>query len=85
MIRGLLTFILVISLNIFYVYYFNSLKNNKTLVASFWSMCINLSSNLTAICFVKENWIIIPCCLGSFVGTYIGSKMMDSQKTSKDS
>jgi uncharacterized membrane protein YfcA len=57
---------------VFYVYYLQSVKNNKKIAASTWSTAINLSSSLAAIFFVQENWIVIPSCIGSFVGTYLG-------------
>lgn len=72
MIKGTTTFILVVLINVFYVYYLQSVKTNKKIAASTWSTAINLSSSVAAIFFVQENWILIPSCIGSFVGTYLG-------------
>jgi hypothetical protein len=75
MIKGLITFTLVTLVNIFYVYYLNSVKEDKPLVASLWSSGINLALSVSAIFYVQNHWIIVPSCLGSFVGTYIGAIM----------
>jgi hypothetical protein len=71
-INGFITFVLVVLINVFYVYYIQAIKNNNPLIASSWASCINLFSSIAAIYFIKDNWIIIPSCFGSFVGTYIG-------------
>ena len=74
--KGLVTFILVILVNIFYVYYLNAVKNDKPWLASAWSSLTNLSLSIAGIMYVQNNWIIIPSCIGSFIGTYIGIKLM---------
>jgi hypothetical protein len=75
MIKGTITFVLVVLINIFYVYYLKSIKDNKPFAASAWSASINFASSVSAIFFVQENWIIIPSCMGSFIGTYIATKL----------
>lgn len=81
MIKGIATFLLVVLINVFYVYYLQCVKTNRPLAASSWSTGINLASSLAAIFFVQENWILIPSCIGSFVGTYLG--MMLEKKLNK--
>jgi hypothetical protein len=73
--KGLVTFVLIVLVNVFYVYYLNSVKEDKPLIASLWSSGINLCLCVSAIFYVEDHWIIIPSCLGSFVGTYIGSML----------
>ena len=75
-IKSIITFVLVVSINVFYVYYVNAVRDNKPLIASTWSSLINLASSIAAIIYIQENWIIIPSCMGSFVGTYIGTKLI---------
>lgn len=80
MLKGLAVFILVILVNIFYVYYLNAVKEDKPWVASAWSSLTNFSLSIASILYVQNNWILIPSCIGSFLGTYIGIKMMNKNK-----
>jgi len=73
--KGLITLVLVALVNVFYVYYLNAVKEDKPLITSLWSSGINLALSTSAIFYVQEHWIVIPSCLGSFVGTYIGATM----------
>lgn len=80
MLKGIAVFILVILVNIFYVYYLNAVKDDKPWIASAWSSLTNLSLSIAGIFYIQNNWILIPSCIGSFVGTYIGIKMMNKNK-----
>lgn len=80
MLKGLAVFILVILVNIFYVYYLNAVKDDKPWVASVWSSLTNFSLSIASILYVQNHWILIPSCIGSFLGTYIGIKMMNKNK-----
>lgn len=71
-INWFITFVLVVLLNVFYAFYLKAVQTNKLVVASAWSSAINLSASIAAINYVTDHWIIIPSCIGSFVGTYIG-------------
>ena len=72
MLKGIITFVLVILINIFYTYYLHAVQQNKPLIASTWSTLINLAASIAAINYVENHWVLIPSCAGSFIGTYVG-------------
>jgi hypothetical protein len=79
MIAALITFVLVVMINVFYTYYLSSVQNNKPLLASTWSVAINFAASIAAINYIDNHYNLIPSCLGSFVGTYIGMKIKPSK------
>jgi uncharacterized membrane protein YfcA len=74
-ITWLITFVLVVLLNVFYAFYLRAVQANRLVLASAWSSAINLSASVAAINYIEDHRILIPSCIGSFVGTYIGMKL----------
>jgi len=72
MIPWLLTFLAVFAINVFYTHYIKATQDNKPYVASSWSALINLVASITAIGYIENHWLLIPSCLGSFLGTLAG-------------
>jgi hypothetical protein len=75
------TFILVVLINIFYTYFLKAVENNNVLKASIWSALINLSASVAAINYINDHWNLVPSCLGSFVGTFLGLKLQKKYET----
>lgn len=78
----IVTFSLVVLLNVFYAFYLRAVQANKLILASAWSSAINLSASIAAINYIEDHRILIPSCIGSFVGTYIGMKLSPESKKS---
>jgi len=68
----LLTFLAVFVMNLFYSYYIKATQEDKPLLAGCWSAMINLVASLAAIGYIQNHWLLIPSCLGSFIGTWVG-------------
>jgi uncharacterized membrane protein YfcA len=75
MFKGIITLILVAGINVLYVWYLHCVKQDRVVASSLLSMMINLAGSIAAIFFVEQNWIIVPSCIGSFVGTWLGLKL----------
>lgn len=45
------------------------------MLASSWSMFINIVASVVAIGYIQDHWLLIPSCAGSFVGTMVGMKI----------
>lgn len=70
----LLTFLAVFVMNLFYSYYIKATQEDKALLASCWAAMINLVASLAAIGYIQNHWLLIPSCLGSFLGTWVGMR-----------
>lgn len=71
----LTSFVLVFSINVLYTRYLKAVSNNTILTASFWASSINIVAALASINYNKNHWLIIPSCIGAFVGTYVSLKI----------
>jgi len=75
MYEWLVNFILVFSINVLYTRYLKSVASNTILTASLWSCSINVVAALASINYINNHWLIIPSCIGAFVGTYVSLKI----------
>lgn len=48
-------------------------KGNKLWAAN-WSLGIYMLGSVITLTYVADHWMIIPAALGSWVGTYLGTK-----------
>ena len=69
------SFVSVFFTNVFYTYYLKAVHNDKRFLASVWSLVISSVASITVIFYVDNHWTLIPACLGSFFGTYVGMKL----------
>ena len=70
----IVTFIAVTVVDYFYTFYLKSVNENKALKAGFWGAVIWLIGSIAVIEYTANHWLLIPACMGAFVGTYIGIK-----------
>jgi len=75
MFTWIFTFLSVFIINVAYTYYLKAVQKEKPLLASSWSMFINLTASVVAIEYIANHWLLIPSCLGSFCGTWVGMKV----------
>jgi len=72
--EGLLTFLSVFFTNVFYAHYIKAVEDNKPWKASTWSFLISVMASVAVINYTTNHWTLIPACIGSFFGTYVGLK-----------
>lgn len=68
------TFFALFFTDIFYTYYLKSVNNNKPLFASLWAVVVFSIASIAVINYTSDHWLLIPACLGAFLGTYVGMK-----------
>lgn len=74
MTEWLVTFFALFFTDIFYTYYLKSVNNNKPLLASLWAVVVFSIASIAVINYTSDHWLLIPACLGAFLGTYVGMK-----------
>jgi hypothetical protein len=66
------TFFAIFFTDVFYVYYFKSVQNNKAFTAGAWAGAIAIMASIAVINYTHDNWHILSVGSGAFCGTYIG-------------
>ena len=70
-----LTFLVVLLLDLVYTYYLRSVQKGYAIRASLWSMACYLGASIAVINYTTNHLLLIPAVMGAFVGTYIGMKI----------
>jgi O-antigen/teichoic acid export membrane protein len=76
-----ITFFAIFFTDVFYVYYFKSVQNNKALKAGAWAGAIAIMASIAVINYTHDNWHILSVGLGAFCGTYIGMIIRKKHET----
>lgn len=74
----ILTFVSVFLVNVLYTYFLKAVNQNKILTASVWATTINFIASIAVIEYINNHWLLIPSCLGSFLGTIAGMKIKNN-------
>jgi hypothetical protein len=72
MMAWILTFLALFFIDLIYIQYLKAAENNKEIHAGFWAAVIFLLSSQVVINYVSNHALIIPACLGAFLGTCFG-------------
>jgi hypothetical protein len=66
-------FILIITIivNIFWTFYIKYTYEKKVFLAGLHSLLIQLFSAFVVIEYVNNTYLLIPACIGAFIGVYI--------------
>jgi hypothetical protein len=75
MISYITTFIAVFVVDIFYTYYLKAINDNAALKSGFWGAVVWLIGSFAIINYTADHMLLIPACLGAFLGTYVGIKL----------
>lgn len=67
----IIVFLLVTVVDFFWAMYIKHTANSNALLASIYGAAISLISGLITLSYVADHMMIIPACLGAFVGTYL--------------
>lgn len=67
---ALLVFISVAALDFVWALYASHVTRNNAVMAGFYASLIMILGGLAAVGYVNDPWMLIPACLGAFVGTY---------------
>lgn len=73
------TFLAVTTVDIFYTYYLKSVNENKAVVGGVWGAIVWLIGSIAVIEYTADHMLLIPACIGAFVGTYIGIKIRNKK------
>ena len=75
MLSYIITFVAVFVVDIFYTYYLKAINENAALKAGFWGAVVWLIGSFAVIEYTANHWLLIPACIGAFLGTYLGIKL----------
>ena len=71
MINALLIFAAVCGLDLAFASYTKAVADGRALKSSLMAIIIYALSASAVVGIVATNWLIMPACLGAFVGTFI--------------
>lgn len=66
------TFFALFVIDCLYIVYLKASYSEQKLRASFWAALIFLISSNVVINYTEDHSLIVPACLGAFMGTYFG-------------
>ena len=55
--------------------YNKAVERHSANEAGLLSVCIYALGGITAIEYIKDNWMLVPALLGAFVGTWLGVRV----------
>lgn len=70
----ILVFLLVFGADIIWARYISAIAVGKRFLAANYSMLIWCFGAVSFAEFISNYWLIIPACIGAWVGTYYGTK-----------
>ena len=73
------TFLAVTVVDIFYTYYLKAVTENAPTRAGIWGAVFWLIGSIAVIEYTADHMLLIPACIGAFVGTYIGMKIRNKK------
>ena len=68
-------FLLVMLVDIVWVYYIKHITNNNPHSAAFFAFLIYFIGGASIISYTSNTWLLIPAALGSYLGTYLAVKI----------
>jgi uncharacterized membrane protein YfcA len=74
------TFFAIFLLDIVYTYYLRCVANENVLGASIWSVACYILGSVAVINYTTNHWLMIPACLGAFLGTWVGMQLRRNKK-----
>jgi hypothetical protein len=74
------TFFAIFLLDIVYTYYLRCVANENVLGASIWSVACYILGSVAVINYTTNHWLMIPACLGAFLGTCVGMQLRRNKK-----
>jgi len=74
----IITFVAVFVVDIFYTYYLKAVTESAALKAGFWGAVVWLIGSFAVIEYTADHMLLIPACIGAFLGTYVGIKLRKS-------
>ena len=74
MLPYIITFILVFAVDIIYTYYLKAVTENNAFKSSFWGAVCWLIGSYAVIEYTADHWLLIPACLGTYVGVKFRKK-----------
>jgi len=80
MLEYIIVFLSMFVVDVFYAIYLKSIENNKPIFASFMAMIVFFVASIATIGYIDNHWLLIPACMGAFVGTWVGVKYNISKK-----
>lgn len=72
--KWILVFLVTLLYDVIFAKYTQSAASSKALSASIYSVLLIIGGSLTVYLMVRDVWLLIPECLGAFIGTYIAVK-----------
>jgi hypothetical protein len=70
MITAVLVFLSVAALDFVWAHYTKAVNRSNPMMAGIYAAIIMLLGGTAAVGYVNDPWMLIPACLGAFVGTY---------------
>lgn len=77
MLSYILAFFGLIVLDLCWALYTSNVQNKNAVGAASWALALYVIGAFVTIGWMHNHWLLIPACLGSFAGTFIGVKWED--------
>jgi uncharacterized membrane protein YfcA len=75
MIEWVATFFALFFTDVFYTYYLQAVQNNEAMKASIWGVVVFFVAAIAVVNYTTNHWLLVPACLGAFLGTYVGIRI----------
>jgi uncharacterized membrane protein YfcA len=75
MIEWVATFFALFFTDVFYTYYLQAVQNNEAMKASLWGVVVFFVAAIAVVNYTTNHWLLVPACLGAFLGTYVGIRI----------
>ena len=75
MIDWIVVFFALFFTDVFYTYYLKAVQDNQAMRASLWGVVVFFVAAIAVVNYTTNHWLMIPACLGAFLGTFVGMKL----------
>jgi len=75
MIDWIVVFFALFFTDVFYTYYLKAVQDNQAIRASLWGVVVFFVAAIAVVNYTTNHWLMIPACLGAFLGTFVGMKL----------